>query len=76
MKKLVLLGAVAIVALSSCKKDYTCKCDGYEYTILESKSSAAKTVCEGKGLGKIGDEDGKNVNTFENESNCSLSKFK
>ena len=26
MKKLVLVAAVAVVALSSCKKDYVCQC--------------------------------------------------
>ena len=31
MKKLALLGAVAVLALSSCKKDYTCT---YEYDFL------------------------------------------
>lgn len=77
MKRVFLLGAIAALGLSACKKDYTCKCkgDGYEYetTILESKRSAAKTLCEGKGIGKIGDEDGENAEELEKD--CELSKF-
>ena len=36
MKKLVLLGAVAVAGLSSCKKDYNCS---YELTLLGSTST-------------------------------------
>ena len=38
MKKLVLLGAVAVLGLSACKKDYTCV---YEYDFLGQTQSVS-----------------------------------
>lgn len=76
MKKILLLGALVTLGLTSCKRDFTCECDDYEYTVLESKRKAAKEYCEGpKGLGAIGDEDGDEIYEF-NDDDCELSKFK
>lgn len=52
MKK-VLFAAVAVLALASCKKDWTCECNvpGYETTSrkIEQKSKKdAEADCEGK----------------------------
>ena len=73
----MLIGAVATLGLTACKKDYTCECDGYDYTILESTMKSAKNYCEGpkelRGLGEIADEDGENGEHWNNE--CELSKF-
>lgn len=76
MKNLLLLGALAALSLTSCKRDFTCECDDYEYTILESTRKAAKEQCLGpKGLGAIGDKDGDEIYEI-NEDDCELSKFK
>jgi hypothetical protein len=57
MKKLLFGAVVVAFAMTSCKKDYTCSCDSsgikYEYTLTESKKSAAAAVCEGKGIGGV-----------------------
>jgi len=75
MKKLVLLGAVAILGLTSCKRDYTCDCDGYEYTLLDFSKKEAKKQCEGpRGYGEIADEDGDH--SYDPFEDCELSKFK
>lgn len=60
MKKVLFIAAVAAFAMTSCKKDYTCSCDGYEFTLTETKKSAAAAVCEGKGIGGV-DYDGDGV---------------
>ncbi|MFI5203061.1 MAG: hypothetical protein ACHQF2_01095 [Flavobacteriales bacterium] len=56
-KTLFVAAALSAFVLVSCKKDFTCKCtDGgltYEYTLKESKKSAAYAVCEGKGIGSV-----------------------
>lgn len=50
MKRLAFVGAALMMfSLTSCKKDRTCKCDGYKLTINASKSKA-KAICEGKGV--------------------------
>ena len=52
MKKLFLLGAVAVLGLSACTKEHTCTCDwdGIEVkTTAETKKSVAKAYCEGEG---------------------------
>jgi hypothetical protein len=51
MKK-VLLAGLAILALASCKKDWTCTCQ-YEgsstsYTITNRTKKDAKQMCKGK----------------------------
>ena len=66
MKKLVLLGAVAALVLSSCSKERTCTCtdkDGSKtVTTAEGKKKDAKIECEGSDLELVGyeytDEDG------------------
>jgi|GEM_PF-877762 len=49
MKKFM-FAAVAVLALASCKKDYTCKYEGYEtetYTGLnKTQKDVAKSACE------------------------------
>ena len=54
MKKIILVGAVAMLGLASCKKDRTCECT-FDYlgvketetiTIPKSSKSDAKTICE------------------------------
>ena len=51
MKKLVLLGAVATLGLTACKKDHTCTCDyGVDVeTTINSKKSVALALCEAEG---------------------------
>jgi hypothetical protein len=54
MKNLFILTVFALVALTSCKKDYTCECkfyeDGYLYgtesTTIKDTKSKAKTSCD------------------------------
>jgi hypothetical protein len=57
MKKLLFVAAIAVMALSSCKKDYTCTCvisdsSGYFPTttttsaIPNTTKSKAETACE------------------------------
>lgn len=47
---MVLVAAVAVLGLASCKKDYTCECDNGEITITEkyqdTKKKDAKESCE------------------------------
>lgn len=56
MKKVVLVGAIALLGLVSCKKDYTCECsvtsggitvagEDLKYTISNSTKSNATTEC-------------------------------
>lgn len=60
MKKLIYTGAflfLGMIALSSCKKDWTCVCGDGEYgttTIQNQTKSKAKKICEGKvGIGVV-----------------------
>lgn len=56
MKKVFVFAALtlAVFSFSSCKKDYTCKCDqaisgtvvGTTSTIIKDSKSKAKTTCE------------------------------
>lgn len=54
MKNLFILTVFALIALTSCKKDYTCECklydDGYLYgtetTTIKDTKSKAKTSCD------------------------------
>jgi hypothetical protein len=48
MKRVILLGALAMVVLASCKKEYTCECcDIYGDCYLETKrGSDAQDACE------------------------------
>jgi hypothetical protein len=56
MKKLFVVAAVAVVALSSCKKNYTCDCTygsaavgltgTYKSGVFKATSSKAKTTCD------------------------------
>ncbi|MEQ1732148.1 MAG: hypothetical protein ABL940_00655, partial [Bacteroidia bacterium] len=46
MKKLVLVAAVAVVALSSCKKDYKCECTTGGITISGGTFKAKKADAE------------------------------
>ncbi|HLU87599.1 MAG TPA: lipoprotein [Taishania sp.] len=49
MKK-VLFAAVAVLALASCKKDYSCECkidgESYKTTLKDVKKKDAKKACE------------------------------
>lgn len=50
MKKLMYLSMIAgfgIVFLSSCKKDRTCVCGDYSYTVENQTKKKAKQICEG-----------------------------
>ncbi len=56
MKNLFILTVFALIALTSCKKDYTCECKGYvdglylgseSTTINDTKSKAADACDEG-----------------------------
>ncbi|HZH86730.1 MAG TPA: hypothetical protein VFD77_05395 [Brumimicrobium sp.] len=60
MKRLIYTGAFLLlgtIALSSCKKDWTCICGDGEYdttTIKNQTKSKAKKICEGTiGFGPI-----------------------
>ena len=53
MKKIILVGAVALLGLASCKKDYTCECTMDLYgvkttssTTLNATKSDATEACE------------------------------
>ena len=35
MKKIILVGAIVLVGLTSCNKDYTCECTKYDPNTLE-----------------------------------------
>lgn len=53
MKKIVLFGALGILALASCKKNHVCEClynDGEKYTsnLVNMKKKDAKNICEAK----------------------------
>ena len=50
MKKLLILSAVVLFGLSSCKKDWTCKCedddgDVYWQTISNTSKDDAESLC-------------------------------
>lgn len=55
MKKSIVFGAFALIALASCKKDYTCKCTGSNgsatvstsTTITDTKKDAEAACNEG-----------------------------
>jgi len=55
MKRVILVAAVAMMALASCKKDYTCECEqvtplgtsSTSITITNSYESDAKDACAG-----------------------------
>lgn len=67
MKKIILVGAIALLGLASCKKDYTCECklhvidsEGNIYTgtpIITNLSSITrnKATSDCKGIGKAGE---------------------
>ncbi len=44
MKKVVLVGALALLGLVSCKKNYTCECSKYDTNTLESISGTEEKV--------------------------------
>lgn len=53
MKKVLFLGAFAVLGLASCKKDYTCECTSTTMgitttssTTIKAKKDDAKTTCE------------------------------
>ncbi|MCX6197481.1 MAG: hypothetical protein NTY55_12690 [Flavobacteriia bacterium] len=54
MKNLFILTVFALIALTSCKKDYTCECKDYEdgvmvlseSTTIKDTKSKAKTSCD------------------------------
>ena len=51
MKKIILVGAVALLGLASCKKEYTCECTIFgvkqpDVVLPKASKSDAKTVCE------------------------------
>ncbi len=55
MKKIIFLGAFALLALASCKKDYTCKCTSTDGSNTYTSSSTitdhrsdAKAECDAK----------------------------
>lgn len=52
---MIVLGAVALLALASCKKDYTCECETLgvkSTTVINDTKSNAKETCE-SGSGSI-----------------------
>ena len=44
MKKVVLIGAVVILGLASCKKEYTCECNQYNLETLEPITGTQENV--------------------------------
>lgn len=54
MKKVIFFGAVALMGLSSCKKDWTCECTytissvstKYAYPLTNQTKSSATTNCD------------------------------
>ena len=49
MKKVLLVGAVALLGLASCKKDYTCECTAtVDFMGVKSSSSASTTIHDTK----------------------------
>lgn len=54
MKKVIFFGAVALMGLSSCKKDWTCECttnygsvsNKYALPLTNQTKSSAKTNCD------------------------------
>ncbi len=49
MKKtaLILAGLLVLaISLSSCKKDWTCKCGTFNYTIEDATKADAKAACD------------------------------
>ncbi|MFD1553919.1 hypothetical protein DNU06_14055 [Putridiphycobacter roseus] len=57
MKKVILIAAVSMLALASCKKDYTCECtidsEVYTYELKDVKKSDAKDACDAVGASWI-----------------------
>jgi hypothetical protein len=54
MKKIILVAAVAMLVLASCKKDYTCECTSSllgvtSFVIEDSSKSDAEDGCSGTG---------------------------
>lgn len=77
MKKLVLIGAVAVLGLSSCKKDHTCTCTVGEVdveTTINSKKSVALAYCEQEGYEIVEVKVGGEKVDFEedNDTKCTL----
>lgn len=54
MKKLLLFGAVALVGLTSCKKDYNCTCDILgQVTVIPLENTSkddAQSACDAENL--------------------------
>ena len=48
MKNLFILTVFALIALTSCKKDYTCECTGYVDGVEVAGSSASATINDTK----------------------------
>ena len=48
MKNLFILTVFALIALTSCKKDYTCECTGYLDGVEVPGSSASTTINDTK----------------------------
>lgn len=44
MKKVVLVGAIALLSLASCKKEYTCECNTIDLDSQESVSNEKITI--------------------------------
>ena len=76
MKKLVLLGAVATLGLTACKKDHVCTCDyGVEVkTTVNAKKSVALAMCEAEGYEVVKVEvDGEEIDVEEGDApDCTL----
>ena len=54
MKRIVLVAAVAMLALASCKKDYVCTVAGVEVpykNLSKSDAETLQTACEAGGVG-------------------------
>lgn len=62
MKKILLLAVVAVVAMTSCKKDYTCECLDTDrtdpmdlsYTYKKVKKKDAEKSCEAQNTAAAG----------------------
>lgn len=75
MKKIMLVGAVAILGLASCKKDYTCECtittDMSSVNMGKSTSTVSSTINETKSKATTACE-ANNVTTAYTSASCKI----
>ena len=74
MKNLFILTVFALIALTSCKKDYTCECKSYEDGELVGTETDAIKATKSKAIEICDEGDGVEINFYTgfNEVECEI----